>query len=168
MTNLDKELHMGHLEPRNLEDLKKSVIQKTEVAKEQEKEAVEDPRLQPFYTFPFSYKDHHGREYKGIFTTHILTIDERIKSAALEATISGGVNYRAVDPNMAVLTRAIAHMAFSISKKSGVSPANWADDFFAMLDPDPVLALYEEVLAHEAFFRGLGSFKEEGEELGHD
>ena len=166
MSNLDQTLHMGHLEQRNLEDLKKSVIEKTEVAKEPD--PVDDPRLQPFYTFPFSYKDPRGREYKGIFTTHILSIDERIKSAALEATISGGVNYRAVDPNMAILTRAIAHMAFSITKKSGISPAGWADDFFAMLDPDPVLALYEEVLAHEAFFRGLGELTEESEEPGND
>jgi len=164
MTNLDKAFSMGHAEPRKLDDLKQAVIQRTEVAKEPDES--DDPRLKPSYTFPFSYKDARGREYKGIFTTHILSIDERIKSAALEATISGGVNYRAVDPNMAILTRAIAHMAFSLTKKSGVSPAGWADDFFSMLDPDPVLALFEEVLAHEAFFRGLGSIKEEGESSG--
>lgn len=128
-----------------------------EAAAEGEKLDREDGRLQKIWTFQFAYEDPTtNRSYEALVTNEILSLDKRLKAASLESQLIGGVPFNSVDPVMGNVAKAIAHMTMSVQKVAGESPAGWTDNFLALLDTQPVLHLFEEVLGHENTFRGVG------------
>lgn len=146
--NIAERLSMKHLEVSE-EDLKESVKQQTEQPK-----LVDDdnPKLKERYSFHFSHTDGRGKVWEGDFVNQILNIKQRGQAAVLESTLNAGQPSDSINPLMGGIHRAIAHMVFSLEKRPP-----WAQDLREFHDTGLIVALYEEVAAHEDMFLGLES-----------
>jgi hypothetical protein len=154
--DIEQTLSMDHItapERVPLEELQKQIEERTE---EKAEPKTEDPRRKKAYTFRFKHEDANGRVFSGIFTNNILDIGQRLKVAQLESNLNGGVSYDSMDPFMGSVSKAIAHLQFSLSAKEQLEPKDWAKDFRNLDNAAPLLELFEEVMAHEAIFLGVG------------
>lgn len=106
------------------------------------------PIVERVKTFSLDFEDQRGRQWRGDFTNHILTVRERIQVGALRAQLLAGAASSAIDEFTADLVEMVAHLSFSIDRR----PA-WFDDPGQLDDPDVVVAVYREVAAHEVAFR---------------
>lgn len=125
-----------------------------------------DPRTARSWTFSFEHKTPGGEAYKATFTNTVLSIDKRLKAAALESQLIGGVPYESVDPLMGNVAKGVAHLTFSLGAAQNQEPSGWADNLLALDEPGIVISLFSEVLGHEETFRGLGSRGPGGESAG--
>lgn len=152
-------------EPRApLSELKEAIDQKVEEAEEKREEAPPDPKEKRSYTFRFSHTATDGTVYSGLFTNEILDLGKRLRVSQLESHLIGGVAYESVEPFMGGVAKAIAHMEFSLSAREMLKPDGWAKDFRNLDTASPVLELFEEVMAHEATFLGVGKGEGSGSE----
>lgn len=99
-------------------------------------------------TFSLDFADSRGRRWRGGFSSHVLSIRERIQVGALRAQLLAGAPSQAVDEFTSDLVEMVAHLSFSIDRR----PA-WFEDPGKLDDPDVVVAVYREVAAHEVAFR---------------
>ena len=165
-TDIESALTMDHLKKPTkeqrapLSEVKEEIEAKANTTKEVES----DPREAREYTWRFEYKAPDGTVYRGLFTNQIIDLGTRLKVAQLESTLLGGVNYHSVDDLMGSVAKAIAHMEWSLKAREQLSPKDWAKDFRDLHTSAPLLALYEEVMAHEATFLGMGKNSGAGEE----
>jgi hypothetical protein len=130
-----------------LEEVKKSMRLP---ADRQAAKADADPKLQPEYTFAFRWTDLRGEEWSGTFTNRALTMAQKQEKYVLSATFRGGLPYEAFSPEQNSMNEAIAHMMMSLTKRP-----TWAKDLRSIEDENRLLAIYEEVVAHEAMFLGI-------------
>lgn len=137
----------SHLIEASTEELKASV----EESMEDKKEEIDpnDPRLEESYTFNFKWKDGRGKLWEGTFTNKILSIKEQQGVGVMRATLSGGVDARALDVYTAEINAMIAHLSFSL-----IQTPKWADDLRELKDVKLLQAIYQEVADHEAMFFG--------------
>lgn len=100
------------------------------------------------HSFNFSYKS-GSREYSGSFKTKILTVRERQAMGLLRAQYAGGIAYEQLDPFTQELNLILAHLGMCL-----VERPDWAEDLQGLDDENILYKIYEEVVAHEAIFRG--------------
>lgn len=155
--DISKKFAMDHL--KSDAELRAEVEQKIEPKKEVPKK---DPRDEETYPFQFKYEDAKGRKFSGSFTNKILTIQEKMARASLEASFAGGFR-DSLDDTQQIVNLAIAHMTFSLVKRDEQSPPKWADNLRSLTDENVILALFEEVSAHEGIFHGRVQPKAEGQ-----
>ena len=108
-----------------------------------------DPRGEKLYTFSIEYTDARGKEWKGQFTSKILSIHERSQVGATRAMLAGGQPTSSVDPLTAELNLCVAHMTWSLVKRP-----DWAENLRALEDPALLQAIFAEVDSHESYFLG--------------
>lgn len=167
MSDLAKRLAMPHLSKTDEEvraDLEEALAQKPE----EKSEERADPRDKPVYTFSFKYTNRRGKVYSATFTNHILNIQDQQAMGAYEATMTGGTPVEAIAEDIRALNRAISWMTFSLKKRAHQIPKGWADNFRALDDRDLILAVFQEVDAHQGIFHGFGKDPIEGEEEAGD
>lgn len=114
-------------------------------------EEDDDPKAEKTYTFQFNWKDSRGRTWKGEFTNEVLTVRQRQLVGVLRAQLANNTPAEALDQMTRELNLMIAHMTFSLVKRP-----QWAQELTDLTDIRLLQELYEEVLAHEARFLGLG------------
>lgn len=105
------------------------------------------------YTFDFNFKAKNGKVYAGTFTSIIPSGKTRQAIAIMRAQLGGGMPVAALDPVDRERFFVLAHLTFMLSP-AGLP--KWAESLEAILDPDVLYALWEEVQAHEATFFGPG------------
>jgi hypothetical protein len=116
--------------------------------------APSDPKAAEQYEFVVSVKDGAGKVWSGTFKNRILTIEDRVNVGLTQATLVSGIPWSSLDPETQALTEVMAHLA-----KSLVDKPRW----FVLSGPDAIRntrilnAVFREVTAHEAFFRGSDS-----------
>ena len=137
-------------------EVEKEIVQAVEPPRPEE---IDDPRDQPEYTFRINHVDARGRAFKGEFTNKILSLGEKRMSRVMTVRMNGSVNPDAFHPVEVELTRAVAHMEFSLIKKP-----KWAENFDDLDSNGPLLAVWAEVASHEATFHRLGSNTDESTE----
>ncbi len=118
----------------------------------------ERPEIEPEeYAFIVRYRTRDGQVLEGEFVSHVLTVQEMIEVGRAKAVLSGGRPWEAIDPDTRTLIEATATCSVALKKQPG-----WFDTL-AMKDPQILLAVYGEILAHEQrFFRtGLREGKED-------
>lgn len=133
--------------------------QEVEEARTPPKEA--NPRHKREYGFDFRYTSPDGTSYDCWISNKILSIREKQAAAALLARSLGNAPQESVDPLLLQISRAVAHMTYSIQKGP-----KWADDLSELWDEGLVLALWEEVMGHEATFRRMGESPHGGDAAG--
>lgn len=149
---LEERFSTHHLEdpPEDTEALKEAVVSAAPPL-DGEKPEKPDGRTEKTWTFAFKWTDDRKKTWEGTFTNKILSIGERQQVAILEAKLSGGLPYDAIDPATRNVNHAIAHLVFSLRD---VPP--WAKDLRKLEDALLVVAIYQEVASHEATFFGFG------------
>jgi hypothetical protein len=115
---------------------------------------LQDPRLNPTYTFNFTYIDERGREWKGEFTNKVLNVLEVSRVASLRASMLGNSPLDAIDLPTYRHTERLAHLTVSL-----IGRPSWAkaDKLEKLYDPNLIAQLYEEAASHEAIFHGRES-----------
>lgn len=103
------------------------------------------------YTWRFTHVDSHGRTYEGQFKNKILNVRDTMTRGIQIATLGGGIPYETLDSWTAEMNTMVAHLMVSLDP--GTRP-DWAKDLLAISDDRIIRALYKEVEAHEATFRG--------------
>jgi hypothetical protein len=160
---IQERLKMSHL-GESEDELKDQVKQATRVVRhDDEVEPGEDPRDKEEYPFVFNWTDSRGKVWHGNFVNRILDVQKRQESGVLQATLQGGLPFEAFTPFHRDLNVAIAHMTYSLTKRE-----KWAKDLRKILDPDLILALFEEVALHEATFWRRGEDQSQGREEEQD
>ena len=108
-----------------------------------------DPKAAEEYTFEFSYTDKLGKLWSGKFTNRALTIRQRQQVKVIKAQLSGGVSVAALDADIWTLNEMISHLSVSL-----ITRPQWAQELTNLHDETIIEKLYEEVIAHEDYFRG--------------
>ena len=136
-----------------LSDLKKAA---------KEKIKPERPEIEPEeYAFIVRYRTRDGQVLEGEFVTHVLTVQEMIEVGRAKAVLSGGRPWEALDSDTRTLIEAAATCSVALKKQP-----QWFDTM-AMKDPQLLLTVYGEVLAHEQrFFRTGVREGKEGQDSG--
>ena len=124
--------------------------------KAEEQEPSSDPKDQEEWVFKFEFTDRRGKLWTGTFKNHILSIAERQAVATYQARMQDGLPDTAIPEHIRDLNQAIAWMDFSLEEEGR---PEWAKDFRGLRDQKLVLALWREVVSHEARFWGLGESK---------
>jgi len=150
--NLKERLQPDHLIPETAAELREEVEKATQAEEKVPGPDSKDPKLQKVWPFDFQYRDTRGKLWVGKFVNHILDIRERSHVGIMRAKLGGGVPLESLDYMTAELNLMIAHLSYSLDES-----ADWAKDLMALNDVDLLAALYEEVAAHEATFRGRPS-----------
>jgi len=151
---LDERLRMGHLgEPEESTEEIKQRLEKRRAAEAEKGAPEKDPRLQRRYPFEFSYRN-EVRTWTGTFVNVAPKISGLQKIEALLAELNEHQPIESMGNFMLSVNRAIAHLTYSLERRP-----DWAKDLRELDDPYLVLAIYQEVLDHEAIFRGLESPK---------
>lgn len=146
--SLVEKLKPDHLEePVDPEAIKKKLDEKSG----KQDPFANDPKGQEKYTFPFRWVDGRGKVWEGQFTNKILTIGERQLAGALRSHLARGISAGVLDDFTNELNLIISHLTYSLTEKP-----DWAQNLTDLQNPRVLQALYEEVLAHEATFLGLG------------
>lgn len=137
-----------HLIEASSEELKENAKKAMEAPNKAEID-LNDPKMQEEYTFNFNWKDNRGKSWTGAFSNKILSIKEQQAVGVLRASLSGGVDFKALDPYTAEINLMIAHMTFSLTDKP-----DWAKELRDLNDVSLLQELYGEVASHEATFFG--------------
>lgn len=157
MSDLQAKLSMSHVQSD--EELRQQLLDQA-ASTEKEREEANDPetkkdeRDKPLYTFPFKYVNRRGETFSGVFTNQILKIADKMNVAVMESQFNGGQPYESIETVQGMVNRGMAWMMFSLVKRLNQSPSGWADNLRALDDEDLVLALFQEVSAHEGYFHG--------------
>src|SRR3990172_4712450 len=115
--------------------------------------APEDPKIQPAaleHEFDLDYTTPAGARFRGHFKNRILTVAEWVQVSRIKATLLGGMPLTSIDGSTLSVAEMMSHMALSLVEKPG-----WFDST-KLHEPLVVEAVYGEVAAHQARFRGLG------------
>jgi hypothetical protein len=110
-----------------------------------------DPKAHEEYEFEIDVVDGAGKHWHGQFKNAILSIEDRVNVGLLQTQLNAGIPYVAIDTETANLSEVIAHLTKSLKKK----PA-----WFILAGKECIKnirilnAVYGEVMAHEATFRG--------------
>jgi hypothetical protein len=157
---MDPETLKKRLEPPQQDEDQAEVIKKKieQLSKEKEKAIVEDPKSEPEYTFDLNYIDARGKAWTGTFTNKILTRRERRQVGIMRSMLVSGRPYESLDLGTRDDALIDAHLAVSLTQKP-----KWAEKLDDLHDFRIAQAIYEEVLAHEAHFLGLGQHQDSGE-----
>lgn len=156
--DLTKKLTMDHLQKDD-----EQVREELESSQAPAGTPPSNPMDEELYPFAFKFTDAKGREYSGDFVNRILSIQDKMNVAALESTFNGGQPHDSIDPMQQVVNRGVAWMTFSLLErknlrgpktKKDVKGDKWAKNLRALLDDDLVIALFQEVSAHEGHFHG--------------
>jgi len=99
--------------------------------------------------FDLEFIDKRGYRWSGAFKCHAITYKERIDIGLIRSRLSGGVPVHLLDVNTANLLEMLSHLAVAIDEGP-----SWAKDLEKLHDPSVVIAIYEEVVAHEERFHG--------------
>lgn len=153
-TELAKKLEMDHL--KDTADLVSELETEVE-GKSPEKRT--DPKNNSKYTFDFKWEDGTGKVLSGKFTSKILTIGEQSLVGILRARLSAGIAYEALDDFTKELNFLVANLTYSLEERP-----RWAEDLRKLDNIEILQALYVEVAAHEATFRGQRTEKRGSEE----
>lgn len=102
------------------------------------------------FTFDLDYQDRRGRRWRGTFQAHVLNVRERRESGILMADLLGGLSPAAVHGDVATMANVVSWLTLALDKPR----PRWAEDLEALLDPQVVLAIYDEVASYEATFWG--------------
>jgi hypothetical protein len=129
-------------------DALREEIEKGEELEEEEADE-KNTKTKEECTFKFDWKSPAGKRYHGEFTNSILTINQRTQAGVLQARLSRGVPYDALDPLTRELNMIVAHLTFSLKKRP-----DWAKDLTSLQDFRVLQELYLEVASHEATFLG--------------
>lgn len=115
-----------------------------------------DPKGQEVYTFDISVTEGSGRVLEGKFTSRILSMDERIELGVLAARMALFTRWDSLDPDTQWLCTVQAHLTISLDVDKGGQRPRWFKlaGKEAILNTRVLAAVYAEVSAHEAFFRG--------------
>lgn len=108
--------------------------------------------LPPEFSFRLEYEDSRGRLWTGEFKAKVLTVAERRSAGIMQARLLGLTPPDVVDPTTYRLAEMQAYLAFALTERP-----KWAEDLGLLHEEGVMLALYREVLAYEARFRGAGS-----------
>jgi hypothetical protein len=108
-----------------------------------------DPKAAEEYTFEFSHTDSRGKVWSGKVTNRVLTIRQRQQAKVVKATLSGNLPVSALDADIWNLNEMVAHLSVSLVKRP-----KWASELTDLYDEEIITKLYEEVIAHENYFRG--------------
>ncbi len=159
MENLTKRLSMDHVQKSDVEmreqiEEREAAIEKLAEDADAPPEKKRSPRDERTYSFPFKYTTARGVTYEATFTNHILDIGTKQRVSIMESQLNGGQPYDSIEPLTQTINRGIAWMAFSLRERTNQKPAKWADNLRALDDENIVLALFEEVSAHEGQFHG--------------
>lgn len=123
-------------------------------------EAALDPKASEEYTFEVEIISGDGRKWHGQFTNRILTLQQSIRVGMLRSQLVGGFPYASLDPETLELTEKMAHLQISLID----SPKWWRlSGQGALKNPRILNAVYQEVAAHERYFRGSDPNPEAGE-----
>jgi len=145
---MDKNLDELFINPPHLQELKKDIAEKQK-PKKVEPDPIEDPRAKREYPFHFSWTDGSGKVWEGSFTNRILSIRDRQNVGVMRSRLQAGVPVESLDELTYEINLMVAHMSYSI-----VKCPDWAEDLLSLTDVRLLQAIYEEVIAHEAFFLG--------------
>lgn len=130
--------------------------------------ATDDPRDKEIWLFPFSWTDKRGKRWEGNFANKILETHEEQKVAILRARMAGGVPYEALDPTMAQVNLAIAHMTYSLQRTpkwpEAMASGKW--DLRKLNNMALIMALWEKVSSHDARYFRYDEIAAEGESDG--
>jgi len=108
-----------------------------------------DPRKELEYTFFFKWVDDNGKSWDGEFTNRILSIREMQSVGIMRSRLGGGVPIDSLDTTTSDINLMVSHLTYSLK----VRP-DWAQDLLSLTEIDLLYSIYQEVLAHEGFFRG--------------
>lgn len=135
---------MTHL-PDDIDELKESVEGSVITAQAPEPA----PPDEESWTFSFAHADVRGAVWTGQFTNEILDLERQGYVAVMRSRLQGGQPFESIDPSIADLNMAIAHMSYSLKER----PA-WAKNLLKIRDPEVVVKLWAKVRAHEdRYFR---------------
>lgn len=121
-----------------------------EQAKEPEKKADADLRLQREYTFQLDYVDGRGHHWKGTFTNRVLTIAQRMKVGVVRGRRQLGVPLEALMSS----TIEIIYMVSWLEESLIGDRPKWSSDLMNLTDESILQAIFEEVSLHENTFHG--------------
>lgn len=160
-SEIQRRLKATHLESSE-EDLKEAIELATSGGKP-ETPVGDDPKDKEEYVFTLDWTDSRGKHWGGQFTNKILDINEQGQRDVLQASIQGGLPFEAFSRFAQDRNLAVAHMTYSLIKRP-----KWAKDLRKLKDPELILAIYEEVVAHEVTFWRQAKDQEEGGEAKPD
>lgn len=154
MTDLSKLAEMPHLSDAgdSIEEQKAKVIERhIDAKKKAESKYDSDP-----YTFAFSWESPNGEQFKGSFTTKILSIKDRRQVALLRASMAANMKLDALAEELVFIQ---THLSLCLTERP-----NWATDEALENCKYPALlqAIFEEVIAHENWFLGYRESTPEG------
>jgi hypothetical protein len=134
---------------QSAEEIKKEITKGGEKSPDEQVADLDEPRLKEDWTFPFSYTDLVGREWKGEFTNRILSVDQINQVGVIRARLCGNAPIDALDMTTLNNAEAHAHLTVSLIKRP-----KWAVDLGKLKDPEILRRLYVEVSSHEDIFHG--------------
>jgi hypothetical protein len=111
-----------------------------------------DPKTAEEYTFDIDIVDGAGKHLKGTFTNKILSIEERMNVGLSVARMTGGIPYISLDEESAGLIETVAQLNACLKKPWPPWFVLYGDD--ALKSTRALYAIFAEVAAHEATFRG--------------
>lgn len=152
--DLVSKLSMDHLKDT------KDLVADVEEAVEGKRPEIPDPRGQREYTFDFKWDDSSGKLWSGKFTSRILTLGEQSLVGVLRAKLSANVPYDSLDDFTKELNFLVATLTYALKDRP-----KWADDLRKLDDIALLQALYAEVSAHEATFRGQRKVEEGSQKI---
>lgn len=100
--------------------------------------------ISPVLSFTVDVKDDFGQRWKGDFVYKVPTLGEQIQIGRLKAEYLP--NGAAADPNALGLVEIVCYLSVTLRKK----PDWWKP--FELYDSTPLMAVWKEVMAHEAKF----------------
>lgn len=103
----------------------------------------------PQRSFTLRYVGYGDRVWAGDFTMKVLSVKDTIQVGLVKARLAGGIPLADLDPNTAFTLEVVAHLTVAI-----VAAPPWAKDLLSIYDGNVLGAIYQEVTAHEARFRG--------------
>lgn len=140
------------LESLKPDHLKIDELKQEPPAQEQKPQPKADPKQERRYTFQLDWKDRRGRVWKGEFVNEVPDIQTRQMIGVLRAKLSGGMPQDALDITTSDINLMVSHLTYTL-----VTRPDWAKDLQALTDLSLLQAIFEEVMAHEAAFHGLGA-----------
>ena len=129
-----------------MEAAKATADQKTKAPAQVE---ADSPMGNEEFTFTIDWTHpRNGKKYVGDFKNKILTIENSIAVGNMRSLLTASLPYDSLDQGTRNLSQIQAHLAYSLVEKP-----DWFDPT-KLTDPRLVYLVFDEVEAHEQFFRG--------------
>lgn len=108
-----------------------------------------DPRTQREYEFNFKWISPTQQVFEGKFKNRFFNFSEQAAAGRLKASMCDGMSWESFDPGTQELFIMLSHLMLSLIERP-----SWAEDLGTLFYREILYKLWEEVMAHEAIFRG--------------